>query len=222
MASKMQDGLEAASFAIDSICFEAAQREHARLLTLPAAIAVCERLEQENEQLKGKNDDLETENFALSLQNLQLEESGVDPTLLMQRDACQQKMLEACKERNEAQRQLATREAQLEKAREAQRLIEFCMTDAKRDTPCNECTQKALAALSGEPTQAARFTDEWSHSCAGVCANITLWIPRCPHCGMPAALGKPQLSGERDGAIELETDGIFPFSSPPTEQPKGE
>jgi hypothetical protein len=117
-------------------------------------------LEQENEQLKGKNDDLATENLALSLQKLQLEESGAEPTLMMQRNACQQKMLEACKERNEAQRQLATREAQLETARGALQAYsdgdECACADGSPDQPkdtkrCAYClAQDALAALSGE------------------------------------------------------------------------
>lgn len=29
------------------------------------------------------------------------------------------------------------------------------------------------------------FTDEWTHECFALVQDVTLWVERCPHCGMP-------------------------------------
>lgn len=49
-------------------------------------------------------------------------------------------------------------------------------------------------------TDLSPFVDEWTHGCDALLNNITLWIPRCPHCGKPAptsvAPPRPQASAE--------------------------
>ena len=49
-----------------------------------------------------------------------------------------------------------------------------------------------LAALQPEPASGPQtFVDGWTHGCAAVCANIELWVARCPNCGMPHIQPEP-------------------------------
>lgn len=46
--------------------------------------------------------------------------------------------------------------------------------------------------------------DEWEHGCDAACAQIKLWIDRCPHCGKPREPSTPAASV---GAVPVEAIG---------------
>lgn len=58
------------------------------------------------------------------------------------------------------------------------------------------------AALDRMAEQEPVYVEQWNHGCNVLCADIDLWIPRCPHCGMPAPNASPQPTPEdvRDAA----------------------
>ena len=50
----------------------------------------------------------------------------------------------------------------------------------------NEALQKRLSQAEAERDRLKKnpvFVSEWEHGCDGVCANLKLWVERCPHCG---------------------------------------
>jgi hypothetical protein len=54
-------------------------------------------------------------------------------------------------------------------------------------------------------TDLSPVVNGWTHGCDALLQNITLWIPRCPHCGKPApanaAAPAPRVSAEDDFAL---------------------
>lgn len=41
-------------------------------------------------------------------------------------------------------------------------------------------------AVCKPAVHATALVPKWKHSCDGVCNQIDLWVPRCPHCGRPS------------------------------------
>ncbi len=50
------------------------------------------------------------------------------------------------------------------------------------DLPQKVQALKDAAALNAQDG----VVEAWTHGCDALLNNVTLWIPRCPHCGKPA------------------------------------